>query len=229
MRLLLLPVFIFLLSACSTAPASRAPNSLSFTPPREAAAVSLFSGDAAVLSDQDIDKILKYKYVPPHQTRIAVLALGQQFWMGYSDELARGGEEIRTAFTRQLQTSPVIVKAAYLPTLLIPEKRSVAYFREAATRYQADALVVYQSSCQTYQKYRLFSANAVKSFCSVEAAVLDVRTGIVPFTTTATQEFTTEETPSDMNTYEAMQKAEQRAIRQALLKVGEDVAGFFGR
>lgn len=107
---------------------------------------SLFSGDAAVLSDAEIDRILKFNYVPPTQARVAVLPLGQEAWFGYSDELARSGEEIRGQFAAQLKSSPAVTSVSYLPSLLIPSKRSVASFREAAARYQADLLVVYQTS-----------------------------------------------------------------------------------
>lgn len=190
---------------------------------------SLFSGDAAVLSDADIDRILKFSYVLPKQARVAVLSLGQELWFGYSDELARGGEEIRGRFTAQLKAAPTVTTASYLPSLLIPKNRSVAYFREAAARYQADLLVVYQSSCRTYEKYRLFSASSSKSFCNIEALVLDVRTGIVPFTTVATQEFVASQSDADANFGETMRKAELSAIRDALGKIGNDIAVYLGK
>jgi len=227
--LLLLTGMAVLLSACDSAPPRSSSGFDSYARAAEAAPASLFAGDAAVLSDADIDRILKYKYVPPRQTRIAVLAVGQRFWMGYSDELARGAEDVRNAFTSLLQTSPAVTRAAYLPELLVPEKRTVAYLREAATRNLADTLIVYQASCQTYEKSRVFSANTAKSFCNVEAALLDVRTGIVPFTATATEQFSLDVSASDADSYETRQKAELRAIRAALLKVGNDVVAYFGK
>jgi hypothetical protein len=50
-----------------------------------------------------------------------------------------------------------------------------------------DLLLVYQAACRTSERFRMFQANHAKGLCNVEAVVLDVRTGIVPFTVTATE------------------------------------------
>jgi hypothetical protein len=228
MRALAVLVFVIFVAGCSTVPpASQANNSATRVEAMGGQpAVSLFSGDAAVLSDADIDRILRYPYTPPKHPRIAVLPFGQDGWFGYSDELARSGEEVRGRFIAELQKAPGVANASYLPSLLIPSKRSVAYFREAATRYQADLLVVYQSSCRTYEKYKFFAANTSKSFCNIEAVVLDVRTGIVPFTTSATQEFVATQSPNDTNFYETMRKVELNSIRDGLVKVGQQIASY---
>src|SRR5262249_40023699 len=87
-------IVIVMLTGCATSQ-PRMTASAEFSPnlSREPTSVpSLFGGDAAVLSDADIDRILKFTYVPPKQARIAVLALGKALWFGYSDELARNGE-----------------------------------------------------------------------------------------------------------------------------------------
>lgn len=189
---------------------------------------SLFSSDSAVLADADIDRILRYNYVSPQKARVAVLALGQDIWLGYSDELARSGEEVRSAFLSTLRRAPSVTTATYMPSLLVPSRHSVAYFREAATRFQADLLVVYQASCRTYEKYRIFSASSSKSYCNIEAVVLDVRTGIVPFTTSATQEFVATQQSIDANVYDTKRKAELSSIRDGLVKVGTQIARYLG-
>lgn len=220
---------IFMVGCETTPPASRASigsADSNYQPAESQPPVSLFSGDAAVLSDADIDRILRYKYTLPKPARIAILPLGQDRWFGYSDELARSGEEIRTSFIAQLRKDSSVVTASYLPTLLIPANRSVAHLREAATRYQADLLIVYQTSCRTYEKYKIFGANSSKSFCNIEAVMLDVRTGIVPFTTSATQEFVAKQSNDDSNFYETMRKAELTAIRECLVKIGGQVADY---
>lgn len=190
---------------------------------------SLFADDATVLSDADIDRILRFHYVPPAQARIAVLALGQEVWFGYSDELAHTVAEVRSEFARQLKSTPTVTEVSFLPSLLVPTKRSVGLFREAAARYQADLLVVYQSSCRTYEKSRLFTASTSKSFCNVEAAILDVRTGLVPFATAATKDLTVSKNPDDLNIYETMRKAELGAIREALATIGSEMSAYLSR
>ena len=218
------------MAGCETAPpASRIGSGSAsnvYEPSENQPLASLFTGDAAVLSDADIDRILRYKYTLPKQARIAILPLGQNLWFGYSDELARNSEEVRKSFIARLLEGSNIVSASYLPTLLIPTNRSVAHLREAATRYQADLLIVYQTSCRTYEKYKMFGANSSKSFCNIEAVILDVRTGIVPFTTAATQEFVATQSHDDTNFYETMRKAELTAIRDCLVKIGSQVVDY---
>lgn len=232
MRIVLLLVVTILVSACSTAPRSSEPSSyrsLGSSSSYKESRTSLFTNDASVLSDQDIDRILKYKYTAPHKSRIAILALGRLFIIGYSSELARSGEQIRKAFTDQLKSSPAVVSARFLPDLLVPQKRTVAYLREAATRFQADTLLVYQTECRSYTKWHFFAADEARSYCTIEAAVVDVRTGIVPFTTTATEMFTVTKTKADADFYETKQKAENQAIKAALLKIARDVVGFYAQ
>ena len=94
MRIIALLLVQLAVSGCAAQKTLAAPQS-DYAGGQPAQSASLFSGDAAILSDADIEKILKFKYTPPKQTRVAVLALGQPIWLGYSDELARGGEEVR--------------------------------------------------------------------------------------------------------------------------------------
>ncbi|HEX7046630.1 MAG TPA: hypothetical protein VF275_03530, partial [Gammaproteobacteria bacterium] len=188
--------------------------------------LSLFSSDAAVLTDADIERILSYEYHAPESAKIAVLSLGRELWRGYSDELSRTAESVRNEFTNQLETARSVVNAEYLPSLLIPTNHSVTPFREAASRFQVDLLVVYQTSCQTYQKFRFFAANTSKSFCNVEAVVLDVRTGIVPYTVSATHEFRIEQSDNDANIYETRRNAELSAVQAALTGIGEDLVEY---
>lgn len=190
---------------------------------------SLFTSDEAVLSDGDISKILAHRYTAPRSNRIGVIALGRSFWFGYSEELARTGTDIQTGMVGKLRASPRVYDASYLPTLLIPEKRTVGHYREAAARYQADLLLIYQAACRTYEKYRLFSRDEAKSFCNVEAVILDVRTGIVPFTVTVSRDFMTRENKEDLNFRETRARAELKALADALAEIGDEVVGFLAR
>jgi hypothetical protein len=232
MRIVLLLVVAILVSACDS-PAPRAPSapyrSLGSDSGYGESRTSLFTDDASVLSDQDIDRILRFKYATPRESHIAILALGRMFILGYSTELARSGEEIRKAFTDQLKSSPAVVRASYLPDLLVPQKRTVGYLREAATRFQADTLLVYQTECNEYQQSHLFFANEARAYCTIEAALVDVRTGILPFTTTATEVFTVKQAPEDTDIFETQQKAEMKAIRAALLRIAGDVVTYYSR
>lgn len=189
---------------------------------------SLFSSDSAVLSDDDIERILAYKYAPERQNRIAILSLGQSDWCGWSAELATAGAEVRTQFVAKLRSSPVVFDASYLPSLLIPSNNTVGHFREAGARYQADLLLIYRAKYCTYAKDRFISPDKSKSYCTVEAVLLDTRTGIVPFTATASCDFVAQQDKEDLNFGETMRRTELHALADGLAEVAEKVVGFLG-
>lgn len=192
----------------------------------DSAETSLFTGDAALLSDSDIARILAYKYSPPVQARVGIMGLGQQLWFGYSDELARSGEQMRRDLIDTLTQATAVADASFLPVLLVPSNRSVAHYREAAARTQSDLLLIYQASCRTYEKFRFFRPSESKAFCTVEALLLDVRTGIVPFTNTVTKELLIIESKDDFNIYETRRRSELNAIREALGQAATLVASY---
>lgn len=187
---------------------------------------SLFSGDAAVLSDEEINTILNYTYAPPDLSRIALMPFGREVWSQWSEELSLATNDLKSAVIDRLKASPRIYDASYLPSILIPEKRTVPHLREAAARYQADLIVVYRSYCQSFERYRLFAADKSRAFCGVEAVLLDTRTGLVPFTSIVTRSFDVVENDADINFQETRLKAQLAATSQALADVSSEIVSF---
>lgn len=221
----------FALTACAATytqprPADYAAESLDASAQRAASETSLFSSDADVLSDADIARVLDYKYAPPARSRIAVLPLGWNAWTGWSEQMAVAAEAVNAALVAQLRGSPRVYDASFLPTMLVPEKRTVPYLREAAARYQADLVLMFRQGCRSFEKYRLFSANQTRAFCSVEAVLLDVRTGLVPFVATATQVFEAQQQDRDLNFRETVLNAQLNAIGTALAEVAQATVRF---
>ncbi|MDH3968985.1 MAG: hypothetical protein OEU56_18370, partial [Rhodospirillales bacterium] len=188
--------------------------------------VSLFSSDSAILSDADVKRILEHRFSPRRQNKIGILAIGQEYWFGWSDELARSGVEVQEKLVSKLRSSPLVHDATYLPSLLIPEKRSVGHFREAGARYQADLLLIYRAACRSYEKSQFFGPDNSKSFCNIEAVLLDTRTGIVPFAATASRDSLAKRLETDFNLYETMRRTELEALADALAELGEEVVAF---
>ena len=190
---------------------------------------SLFSSDSDVISDDEIGRILAFDFVPQQSNRIAVMPIGQIYWSGWSDDLDRAGSAVQEALVKKLEASEKVYDASYLPTLLVPERKTIGYLREAAARYQADMLLIYKTSFRSYEKYDLFSPDKVKAYCNLEAVLLDTRSGIVPFTTLVSRTFTAEKSRDDLSLYETLRKAELTALESALLEVGSEVTEFLAR
>ena len=125
-----------------------------------------------------------------------------------------------------MQTAERIVDASVLPALLVPERRTIPHLREAAARYQADLLLLYRSSSILYGKEKLLAADQAKATCRLEAVLLDVRTGIVPFTSMVVETCTAKQVRDDLTFDETMRKAELEALGEALNAVADDLVAF---
>ena len=122
-----------------------------------------------------------------------------------------------------LEASPRVYDAAFLPSVLTPERRSVAHLREAAARFQADLLLVYRTFCRSFQKYRVFREDRARAFCGVEAVLIDTRTGVVPLSVVASRSFDVEQSAGDLNFRETILKAQLAAVAGALSEAVSDV------
>ena len=187
---------------------------------------SLFSGDEAVLSDAQIEKILAFDYSPPQLGRIALMPFGRELWSEWSEELSLASEQMKGDVMSRLASSQQIYDASYLPSILIPDQKTVPHLREAAARYQADLLLVYRSYCRSFERYRLFAADRSRAYCGVEAVLLDTRRGLVPFTSSVLKSFEATENSTDINFRETILKAQLRATADALSDVSAEVVSF---
>ena len=188
---------------------------------------SLFASDTEVLSDSAIRRILDFNLVLPDTVRVAVLQLSERFlerarWSAPAAWPSSAPDRLLAA----LEASPRVRHASRLPALLVPRQRTVGYLREAAARYQADLLVAYRTDCQAVTRQRFLMTDEVRATCAAEAALIDTRTGIVPFTVTAAREFEAKKTKDDVTFQETVRRAELTATGDALAEVGERVAGF---
>ncbi len=229
--ILFLSLFIILSAGCQARRSLPRIGSASYNTgiamePRFSSGNSLFSSDSEILTDDDVKRILAFKFKPQEKNKIAVLPIGQFLWHGWSDELDKADETVQNSLINRLKESGAIYDASYLPSLLVPEKKTVGHLREAAARYQADLLLIYKASFRTYQKYKVFSPDKSKAYCSLEAVLLDARTGIVPFTLLVSRTFTAEENNGDMNFHETIRKAELSALKSALDEVGIEIVKF---
>lgn len=190
---------------------------------------SLFSSDEKTLSDADIARVLEFDYTAPPQSRIAILPFGWAAWSGWSEQMAIATDTIDREVVSRLRSSARVYDATFLPSILVPEKRTVPFMREAAARYQADLLLAFRSSCQTFEKYRILSPSQARAFCSVEAVVLDVRTGLVPFVATNTRTFNAVKKDEDLNFRETVLRSQLEAIGYALGEISREVVRFVER
>lgn len=231
----LLVALLLSLSACGTGGAtgirSSGPGALDV----QDLSTSLFPSDSEVLSDEQIIAVLEARAALPPKVKLTLLHLQHQsatrFW-GYGPYWAAllpgTRQELASKLIAGVAESPRVAEAAFLPGFLLPEKPSVGHLREAAARFQADGVLLYETDCQAYENYRFLRATQAKAFCRVEVALLDVRTGIVPFTHEVLRDFTVEEQSSDANLLETVRRAEAEALAQSLSDSALALVAWFG-
>src|SRR5207245_9846806 len=74
-------------------------------------------------------------------------------------------------FPQTLRSATHLTQVRFMPSLLVPEKRTVPYLREAAARFQADLLLVYTTRVQTFRQDRFFGTDEVRARCIVESVL----------------------------------------------------------
>jgi len=226
---MLVTMTLLALAGCTTMTTGERPPAYYETLDNEDQAVSLFPGDETLLGDEEIGRILEYRYQAPAQSRIALIAIGADGWSRWSEEMSRTSLGIRDEVVARLLASPRVYDVSYLPTILVPAEKSVPRLREAAARYQADLLLAYRTDCHSFERYRLFAADLGRAYCKVEAVLLDTRTGLVPFTSVANHTFEAIPSESDLNFRETMMRAELEAIAAGLGEVSRDIVDFLAR
>lgn len=194
-------------------------------PKEEAAGGSLFASDQAVLGNDEIERILSGQVVLPSRARLAVMKLGRRtsYWSESSAMLDR---QAVASMLNELNTSAAIARADVLPSLLAPDRVTVPYLREAAARYQSDLLLIYRVQHTSYEKYRMTRPDQAKARCDAEAVLLDVRSGIVPFTTVVSREIETQKQPDDLTFGETLDNAYRAAEEEVIVEIARRVKAF---
>jgi hypothetical protein len=199
---------------------------------------SLFKSDQVVLDDEAIARILSSKLAMPNHARVAVIKYpGSQHgaWRVYGSNYWRSEDYLKTqqdytdAVIERLSASPHISEVILLPSLLTPDDATIPVLREAAVRLQANLLLIYRITSDIYYRPRMFSDDQVKAYSTCEAVLLDVRTGIIPFTTVITKESQTQKEKKDLDVAETMRRAESSAVLDSLNSVSNQLVSFLER
>lgn len=202
---------------------------------RETIKASLFENDSANISNEAADTILNGKLEIPLNARAALLklrssSLGVRYY-GYNYWRSEGYFDLQQQYvdvlTKNLLSAKQVNNVVALPSFIASEKLNLSQMREAAVRMQAHLLVIYNIHSDIFQEYRLFSKDQVKAFSTCEAAVLDTKTGIFPFTDVVTKKLLIERSDKDTDISETRKRAEVDASTQCLETLGTSISTFF--
>jgi hypothetical protein len=128
-----------------------------------------------------------------------------------------------SSLTMKLDKSDRIIAVTLLPTLLAPNDAGIPVLREAAVRLQADLLLAFRISSDMYN---ISDSNRAKAFCTIEAVLMDIRTGLIPYTTVVTRDNEQELSVDDTNINDVQIRAEKVAVLSSLSVVADEITEF---
>lgn len=193
---------------------------------------SLFNDKASTINEEGIQKILDGSFKLPTQLRVAIVKLEnsqvrRNYWSYWSDEeYLKTQQSYLDLFAERFRQSSRVIKLSVIPDLLISKTPSFTNIREAAVRMQADIVVVYSISGDIYSKYKFLSRPDIKAFATTQLIVLDVRTGLVPFSTIVTKDFLAQKGKEEINNTEARNRIQNEAVLMTINEIGQQVTEF---
>lgn len=227
-RIFLLFAFISLVVSCRTGAPLGSSESHSYTAGDTLITQSLFNDRSATVSEENIQKILDGSYQLPKQLRVAIVRIDntpQRQFLWNDESFLKTQQSYLDLFTEKFRQSPRVSKIAVIPDIVV-SKSSYTNIREAAVRMQADVVVVYSIACDIYSKYKVFSNPDLKAFATTQLILLDVRTGLIPFSTVITRDAVGKKTKSEMDFSEARDRVQQQAVLLTIEEVGSKLQEF---
>jgi hypothetical protein len=229
----LLIAIIALLTACgSTRPTG---NSSGLDTPSGDTLItqSLFSDRTSTISEENVQRILDGTYKLPQQLRVAIVRLEptpqlkRYYWNYWSDEqYLKTQQSYLDLLADKFKQSSRVTKLSIIPDLLISKTPSFTNIREAAVRMQADVVVVYAVTSDIYSKYKLFSKPDIKAFATTQLIILDIRTGLIPFSTIATKDFLSQKKKEELDNTEAASRIQNEAVLLTISDIGQKITDF---
>lgn len=228
-RLMLLALSLsFTIAGCSSV--STAPRPASYQTPAEQTAPDIFGVEQGKLDNAGIAQALNYQMKLPAHLRLAVLQLSDSGTLpGVFSGRGYDYASLRTSyadFFDTLKQSPRLYDASYFPSMLMPDSHDLDSLRSAAARYQADLLLIYRSRCDVSDKSHLLTQSEVQADCVVDAVMLDVRSGLVAFSSVADQSLHAVKSKDDFDFDATVQRARTTAIGKALVQIAADTDKF---
>ena len=228
-------VLAVLISACTPSRISSGPGSgnYGFNNPEPPIQVSLFDDINASISEENIQKILDGKYALPEDLRVSIVKLDgtqkqfSQYWA--NEDFLKSQQAYLDLFSEKLKSSSRVKKVSIIPDILVSNAPSFTTIREAAVRMQSDIVLVYTINSDIYTAYRLFTRAEIKAFATTQIIVLDVRTGLVPFSAIVTKDYQSSKLNSEVSDTEASTRIKNQAILLTIEDIGTQLKDYFSK
>ena len=191
---------------------------------------SLFDDKNSTISEENIQKILDGNYKLPNNLRAAFVKLestqNQRRYYWSDEQYLKSQQQYLDLFSEKFKNSNRVKSISVIPDILISNNPTFTSIRESAVRTQSDIVVIYSINSDIYSKYKIFSKTDIKAFATTQLIVLDVRTGLIPFTTIVTKDFQDRKNESDLSESEATTRIKNQAVLLTIEEIGRQITNF---
>jgi hypothetical protein len=194
---------------------------------------SLFSDKNATISEENIQKILDGNFMLPPELRAAVVGIEststdrRNYWN--DEQYLKTQQSYLDLFSGKLKQSQRVTSVSTIPNMLLSWPPTFTNIREAAVRLQADIVIVYSISTDIYSKYKLFTKPDIKVFATTQLIIMDVRTGLVPFSTIVTKDHLSKKTDAELDNNEATNRIQMEAVLMTIEEIGKKMTAFINK
>ena len=180
-------------------------------------AIPLFAADTAAISDTDIARILDTRIELPTTFRVGLVHLDhERLQDGRRERDDRSHWPLVTEAFAPLQDHERVYDVAYLPRLVLPRPLTAGSLRAAAARYQADWVLIFETGTSVLTKNRIIGTDEARAYCTAECVVLDVRTGLIAFSSRSLVSLERDKKGGDWSLDEVVGLLEQEAVEEAM-------------
>lgn len=190
---------------------------------------SLFTDKASTISEENIQIILEGNFTLPNKLRVALVKLDgadQRKYFWNDEDYLKTQQSYIDRFIQKLTVSPRVNKVTVIPDLLISRSPSFTNIREAAVRMQADVVVAYSISSDIYTRYKFLAKADIKAFATTQLILLDVRTGLIPFSIVVTKDVLSKKKNEEMDIAETNNRIKSEAVQLTIDDIGQKLAAF---
>ncbi len=193
---------------------------------------SLFNSDDRTISEEDIQRLLDGNITLPDSARVAIYNFGStslnKYYYNYSynEEFLKLKQGYFENLTTSINQAGRVYKVTLMPSIMTNQNPTLTNLRESAVRLQADLLLIFSIKSDIYYKYKAFKRDQAKAFATIEIVLLDIRTGVVPYSNIVTKEELIQKENTDSNIQETQKRAENEAVLAALSESGEKLVDF---
>jgi hypothetical protein len=201
-----------------------------FAPSGDYSLAADFGLHGDTLSDSALARLLALRLTLPARVTVAVLYFpavqrGPRGWWMHREapELSAAMSESTLAALRRI---PRVHRALPLPQLVVGDSPTPTVLRTAAARLQADLLLAYRPRCSVWERAPFIGRREFRCLCTVEAVMLDTRTGLIPFAVVRAAADTTYRQGADVSVDATVLRSQTTATLAALVSLIDSSAVF---